>query len=223
MLSTVTFAQKGLKIGPQLNFISSRPHVIDSLPNNFNFRFKSGFKAGLSVQYGFSERTVFSTGLFYTNKGYRIYNDTNSQGDVIKHNSGLLELPMNLHFKLQVGSNAKMRFVLGGSMNYLLQSNTMEKRNAGNDFIVKETVQKAFYPMLNTGIEIANENASGNVFVFGVYYHQAFSNQALLGIKSNSSQIEPHFNLGYRGTYIGIGITYLFNLNNLKKDEQFFY
>ena len=223
MFASVAVAQKGLKIGPQLTFLSSRLHVIDSLPDNFNFRFKSGFKAGLSLQYGFSERTVLSSGLFYTNKGYRLYNDTNSQGNLIKHNSGLFELPLNLHVKLRVGANSKMSFVFGGSMNYTLQANTTEKRNAGNNFIVKETIQNTLYPMLNSGLEIASENASGNVFVFGVYYHQAFSNQTLLEVKNNSSQVDPRFNLGYRGTYIGVGISYLFNVNNFKKEEQFFY
>ena len=77
--------------------------------------------------------------------------------------------------------------------------------------------------MLNTGVEIANENASGNVFVFGIYYHQGFANQSLLGIKTNSNQVQSHFNLGYRGTYIGVGLSYLFNLKNFKKEEVFFY
>jgi hypothetical protein len=195
-------AQKGLKLGPQLNFLSSRPYVIDSLPNNFNFRFKSGFRAGLTMQYGFSEGLVLASGLFYTNKGYRLYNDTNTRGNVIKHNSGLF---------------------VGGSINYNLQSTTHEIRNAGNNFIVNETHDRAVYPMLNSGVEIANENASGNVFVFGVYYHQSFTNQTLIGVRTNSSQTQDHFKLGYRGTYIGVGLSYLFNLKNFKKEEVFFY
>ena len=223
LLSTNLMAQKGLKLGPQLNFLSSRPYVIDSLPNNFNFRFKSGFRAGLTMQYGFSEGLVLASGLFYTNKGYRLYNDTNTRGNVIKHNSGLFELPVNLHLKLRVGASSKMRFVVGGSINYNLQSTTHEIRNAGNNFIVNETHDRAVYPMLNSGVEIANENASGNVFVFGVYYHQSFTNQTLIGVRTNSSQTQDHFKLGYRGTYIGVGLSYLFNLKNFKKEEVFFY
>lgn len=216
-------AQKGLKMGPQLTFLSSRPYVIDSLPSNFNFRFKSGFRAGMTMQYGFSDRFVLSSGLFYTNKGYRLYNDTNSSGNVIKHNSGLIELPVNLHFKLRFGSSSKMRFVIGGSVNYIIQNTEHEIRNAGNNFIVKETHDQAIYPMLNSGVEIASENASGNVFVFGVYYNQSFVNQTLLGVRTNSSQTQDYFKLGYRGTYIGIGLSYLFNLKNFKKEEVFFY
>jgi hypothetical protein len=77
--------------------------------------------------------------------------------------------------------------------------------------------------MLNSGVEIANENTSGNVFVFGIYYHQGFANQSLLEVTTGVNQTQNHFNLGYRGTYIGVGLSYLFNLKNFKKEDVYFY
>lgn len=71
-LSATCFAQEGFKFGPSVAFISSRTHVLDKLPDNYNFRFKSGFKFGFTAQYGFTPKFVLGTGLSFVNKGYQI-------------------------------------------------------------------------------------------------------------------------------------------------------
>ncbi|MEZ4804359.1 MAG: outer membrane beta-barrel protein [Bacteroidia bacterium] len=224
-LCTNMYAQLGFKIGPQVSFITSRSYVIDSLPNNYNFRFKSGVKLGLTAQYGFTQKFVLASGISFTNKGYRVFNDTNNTGNLIKNNLSHIEVPINMIFKLRVGSSAKMRFLIGGALNYQLNNKEVIELNNGSDnFIIRETSENKIYPMGSVGIEIASESKSGNIFVFGAYYNQSFSNQAKLNIfNANTSSNEKVFSLGYRGSYIGLGLTYLFDLKNFKKEEVFFY
>jgi hypothetical protein len=223
VLSATCFAQEGFKFGPQVAFISSRTHVLDSLPDNFNFRFKSGFKFGFTAQYGFTPKFVLSSGLSFVNKGFRVFNDTNSKGNLIKSNLSHIELPVNMILKFRMGASSRMRFLLGGTLNYQIKTTEKILANDGSTFVIREKNQNQIYPLLNTGVEIASENKAGNVFVFGVYYSQAFSNQSILHVSGSKNTSSDIFSLGYRGSYIGIGLSYLFDLKNFKKEEVFFY
>lgn len=217
-------AQKGLRFGPAANFASSRAYVTDSLPNNFNFRFKSGFNGGLSVQYGFSDRFVLGSGILYANKGYRVFNDSNKNGNLIKHNFSNIEIPVNAIFKLRLGSTSKMRFLIGGTFNYGLDKSGKVLKNNNGTFVISEKIISKSYPMLNLGVEIASQNKSGNVLVFGVYYKQSFSNHVDLSIYNTSDLTKQrNFSLGYKGSYVSLGFSYLFDAKNLKKSEEFFY
>ncbi len=226
LLATATqlSAQKGLRFGPAASFVSSRTNVMDSLPDNFNFRFKSGFSGGLSIQYGFTDRFVLGTGVLYTSKGYRVFNDSNKNGNLLKHNFNNIEIPVNAIFKLRVGATSKMRALIGGTFNYNMdQTGKVLKNNNGTFVISEKTISKS-YPMLNLGLEIASENKGGGVMVFGVYYKQSFAQQSELSVYNSSDLTKPrNFSLGYRGSYIGIGFSYLFDVKNLKKSEEFFY
>src|SRR5688572_16581481 len=91
-------AQEGFRIGPTAMFLSSRSSVIDSLPNSFYFRYKSGFSFGISAQYGFTERFSLASGISFTSKGYRVFNDTNKNGDILRHNLTNIEVPLNMIF-----------------------------------------------------------------------------------------------------------------------------
>ena len=75
----------------------------------------------------------------------------------------------NMIFKFKMGASSRMRFLLGGTLNYQLQTDQKILANEGNTFAIKESTQQQLYPMFNTGVEIASENKAGNVFVFGVY------------------------------------------------------
>ncbi len=217
-------AQKGLRFGPAANFASSRTYVTDSLPDNFNFRFKSGFNGGISVQYGFTDRFVLGTGLVYASKGYRVFNDSNKNGNLIKHNFSSIEIPVNAIFKLRLGGSSKMRFLIGGTFNYGLDKSGKVLKNNNGTFVISEKLIHKSYPMLNLGLEIASENKGGNVLVFGVYYKQSFANQAELSVYNSSDLTKQrNFSLGYRGSYISLGFSYLFDAKNLKKSEEFFY
>lgn len=218
------YAQKGLKFGPAASFLSSRTYVTDSLPNNFNFRFKSGFSGGLSIQYGFTDRFVLGTGALFTSKGYRVFNDSNKNGNLIKHNFNNIEIPVNAIFKLRVGATSKMRALIGGTYNLSLDQSGKVLKNSNGTFVISEKSVNRSYPMLNLGLEIASENKGGNVLVFGVYYKQAFANKTELSVYNSSDLTKQrNFSLGYRGSYIGIGFSYLFDTKNLKKSEEFFY
>lgn len=216
-------AQEGFRIGPHVSFLSSRSYVTDSLPDNYNFRYKSGFRAGLTAQYGFTPRFMLGSGLYFTNKGYRVINDTNSGSNLLKHNHSHIELPVNMILKLSLGSSSRMRFLLGATLNYQISSKEKELRNDNGTFMIREEFRQTIYPMMNLGVEIGSENKSGNMFIFGIYYSQSFTEQTRLNIYNSVNAPKPYFPLGYRGTHIGIGLTYLFNLKNFKREEVFFY
>ncbi len=218
------FAQKGFRIGPSIGLASSRSHVLDTLPDNFNFRFKSGFNVALSFQYGFTDRFTFGTGIGYTNKGYRIFNDSNSRGDLLKHNFGNLELPFNAIYRMRIGATSKMRALAGVTLNYQIGTTEKVLRNNNSTFVIAEKSINNLYPMLNLGVEIGSEGKSGNMFLFGVYYKQSFTQMSELSV-FNQPDINQQrlFALGYRGSYISIGFSYLFDMKNFKRDEEFFY
>ncbi len=113
--------------------------------------------------------------------------------------------------------------MIGVSMNSILSKDRHEEANENKTFIVREEIKQKLYPMLNVGIEIANENKTGNIFCFGVRYQQGFNNNTLLHVYNNENSSSPRFDLGFKGSYIGVSVTYLFNPANFKKDEQFFY
>ena len=222
-ISTVSMAQKGFRVGPSAMFLSSRTSVIDSLPNSFNFRFKSGFGLGLSLQYGVTPNFTIASGANFVSKGYRVYNDTNRNGDLLKHNINHLEVPLNFIFNLKTNSSSLIRGVLGVTHTSILSQQSKVLENGDRSFIIKQRVTHTSYPMLNLGVEISKENKINNLFVFGVYFKQSFQSYTILDIYNNANSSEPRFNLGYKGTYIGVGVSYLFNLKNLKKSEEFFY
>ena len=215
--------QEGFKIGPQVTILSSRSYVKDSLEDNFNFRYKSGFRIGLSAQYGFTQKFVLGSGLSFTNKGYRVFNDTNSSGNVLKRNHSHIELPVNMILKFRMGATSRMRFLLGATLNYQISSSDKTLKNDKESFIIREESIQTIYPMANLGVEIASESKSGNMFVFGVYYSQSFSEQTRLNVYTSANATDKIFALGYRGTHIGIGLSYLFDFKNLKREEVFFY
>lgn len=216
-------AQQGFKLGPHAAFITSRTHVLDSLPDNFNFRFKSGLRFGIAAQYGFTPRFVLGSGFNFVNKGYRVYNDTNNNGNLLKHNSSHLELPVNMIFKLNLGVSSRMRFLLGATLNYQISETQNIQTNDKGTFEIREETKHAVYPLMNLGMEIASESKAGNVMVFGVYYSQSFTEQSRLNVYTSSGSDKPYFPLGYRGSYIGFGLSYLFELKNFKREEVFFY
>lgn len=217
-------AQKGFRIGPSAHVLSSKPFVVDSLPDNFNFRLKSGFNIGLDFQYGFDDRFTLGWGLGYTNKGYRLFNDSNSSGDLLKHNFSSIELPISAIYKMRLGVTSRMRAVAGLTLNYQVGSTEKVLMNKNESFVIREKSLNALYPLGHLGLEIASEGKSGNVFVFGVYYKQSLVNQTELSVFNTSDVTKNRvFSLGYRGSYIGLGFSYLFDIKNFKRSEEYFY
>ncbi len=229
LLSIVVFgagrmpAQTGFRFGPTGMFLSSRSSVITTLPDRFYFRYKSGFGGGLAVQYGFTPGFTLGSGISYTYKGYRVFNDSNSQGTLLRHNMSNLELPVNMIFRIRMNTSSNLRGILGATLNYNMSKNGHEETNSNGSFIIREEIVNQVYPMANLGVEIANENKSGNVFCFGIHYKQAFTQNTHLKVYDSKTDTDPLFLLGYRGSYIGVSFTYLFNPKNFKRDEEIFY
>jgi hypothetical protein len=116
-----------------------------------------------------------------------------------------------------------IRGVLGLTHTSILSQQNKVLENGDKSFVIKQRVTHTSYPMLNLGVEISKENKVNNLFVFGVYFKQSFQSYTILDIYNKPNSNEPRFNLGYKGTYIGVGVSYLFNLKNFKKSEEFFY
>ncbi len=217
-------AQEGFRIGPTAAFLSSRSSVIGSLPNYFSFRYKSGFSGGISAQYGFTQSFTLASGVSFVSKGYRIFNDTNNNGNLLRHNLSHIEVPLHMIFRIRMNTSSNMRGVVGMSFNSILSKDKHQEVNKGNNFVVREEMKNQYYPTLNLGAEIANEDKSGNIFCFGLYYKQSFSRNTLLNVYNTTNPTaEPNVVLGYRGSYISVGITYLFNPKNFKREAEVFY
>ena len=216
-------AQKGFRIGPTAGFLSSRLVVNDSIANNFNFRFKSGFNAGVNMYYGFTPNFGLNLNVLATSKGYRLFNDSNKNGNILKHNQTHIEIPFHFVFKQRLNSLTFFRLNFGGSISHMLSSDKKDLSNKNGSFRISETTKSTTSPLLSVGLEVGSQAKSGNVFLFGVFYRQAFTKNTLVNVYNNKTSTTPRFDLSYRGSYIGISLTYLFNLGNLKKQDDFFY
>lgn len=217
------YAQKGFKIGPSVHYISSRASVIDSLPDNYNFRYKSGLGGGIAMQYGFTDAFTLGSGIAYSNKGYRMFNDSNRVDNLLKRNAGHLEVPVNAIFRFGRNRSSKIRILAGITASYMFNSSTKVLENKNRTFNIKEEVKTVFYPLANLGIEIASENKSGNVFVFGAYYKHAFTRQSRLGVYNSDLSSAERFAVAFNGSYLSVGFSFLFDVKNFKRDEVFFY
>jgi hypothetical protein len=215
-------AQEGFRIGPNAMVVSSRVSILDSLPNNYNFRFKSGFGLGVTFQYGFSNGISLSSGVNFVSKGYRVFNDSNRNGDLLKKQILNIEIPLNFTFIIRHSSATDIRGVLGFTYNTVISKKDRIIENKNKTFIIRESIKNEAYPMLNLGIEVSKQNKIKNAMVFGLYYKHSFQSHTLLNI-ARGEQSPTYFQLGYRGSYIGIGFSYLFNIKNFKKTEEFFY
>lgn len=216
-------SQKGFRIGPSAGIISSRAYVVDSIKSQYNFRFKSGFSGGVAMQYGFSDRYTLASGVNYVNKGYRLFNDSNKTGDLIKHNFNNIEVPINLITRLGYRASSKMRIVTGVTLNYTMSKTNALKTNKGNTFSILESHKSTFYPMLNIGLEIGSVSATGNMFVLSAVYRQSFFNVTGLAVRNNVDLSKPElFTLGFRGSYLGVSISYLFDSKNFKRETLIF-
>lgn len=223
LINKGTNAQTGFRFGPSVGYLASKPKVIDTIPNNYFIRFKSGFNVGVMAYYGFSDKVGVSVNALYTSKGYRLFNDSTNKSVELKHNQSLIEFPINFILKQRLNSVSNIRENIGFTLSNLISTTQREIRSENGNFRIKEETKTTFYPMLNIGLEVSHEAKNNNVFVFGAFLKQGFSNNSNLGVFSNKTSTTPLFNLGFKGSYIGISISYLFNLSNLKKQEEFFY
>ncbi len=215
-------AQKGFRIGPTAAFTSSRLVVIDSIADNFNFRFKSGFNAGVNMYYGFTPNFGLNLNVLATHKGYRLFNDSNKNGNILKHNQTHFEIPFHFVFRQRLNSISFFRLNFGGAITQMI-SKDKDYGNKNNSFRISENTKNTTYPMLSIGLEIGSQAKNGNVFLFGAFYKQALDKNTTINVFNNNTSTTPRFNLGYRGSYIGLSLSYLFNLGNLKKQDDFFY
>lgn len=222
LLPFITFAQEGFRIGPSLHYATSKPSVIDSLPTNFNFRFRSGFSGGVHIHYGFSPKFSISVGGRFVSKGYRVFNDTNNNGNVVKHNQNHIEIPVLISYKHRLNSVSFIRENIGMTFSQLMDSKSVSTSNDNGSFKITETNTKKLNPLLTIGLEVGNASKRGNVFLFGVYYKHSFSELTKLNVYNSKTSSTPYFNLNFKGSYLSLGATYLFKLNFKPKDEFFY-
>lgn len=224
MFANYAFAQKGFKMGVHVSTNFSRPTQLDSISRNFQYRFNTGFGAGLLLDYGIKKNKGISLGFTYIEKGYRINNDTNSLGKNIKMKTKNYEIPIGINFRQNVGSGTFFRETFGLGFNFVADkydSVVLYNKKDGGNFRVEQVRSVSFYPLFHMGIEYGTSTNNGNMFLFGINYKQGLGRPYSLNIYSSGIST-PLFPMIYRGGYLSVGVTYLFNFQNVKKDEEFF-
>ncbi len=223
IISQYSYGQDGFKIGPSAYLVRGGAIPVDDLPFNYNTRYRAGFGAGLTMRYGFTPFFSMSAGAFFVSKGYKIFNDTNRNGSVLKRNLSNFEIPLNFHFLIKRMSKTEARLVLGGTIcnNITASSKTLSNKNG--TFIVKENFKHKIYPMLNAGVEFTRTDKVKNTMVFSFMYRYSLATANELSVFSNPNNNTRDFMSAQRGTYLGIGFTYLFDSRNFRKKEEFFY
>ena len=218
-----SYGQGGFKIGPSAYLARGGAIPADDLPFNYNTRYRAGFGGGITMRYGFTPFFSLSTGAFFVSKGYKMYNDTNKNGNVLKRNLSNIEIPLNFHFLIKRMSKTEARLVLGGTLcnNITASSKTLSNKNGS--FIVKENFKNKIYPMLNAGLEFTKTDKVKNTMVFSFMYKYSLATANELSVFSSPNSTTRDFMSVQRGTYLGIGFTYLFDSRNFRKKEEFFY
>ncbi|MBC7425008.1 MAG: outer membrane beta-barrel protein [Bacteroidia bacterium] len=221
MSAGYSFSQKGVKIGVTLMPLFSKASTLDTIPRTFSYRMKFGFGGGVNVLLGFAEKQGITTGFYFIQKGFRVYNDSQKQ---IKNTFSNLEIPLGYTIRQTLSSSSFVRETFGAAVNFSLNKKTNEEfSNEKRSFRIIQEEKIKVYPMLYLGFEFGTQMHNGNMLFIGINYKQPFQSTSLLHVY-NTSQNKPRlFDLGYRGSYIGIQVSYLFNLSNLKKPEEFFY
>lgn len=219
----VSNAQEGFKIGPTVGINSSKPVVTDTLFAEYNFRYKFGTSFGLAIQYGWDKRMSIGTGINYVSKGYRVFNDSNRVDNEVKSNFKSLEIPLNVARKFRFSANSKLRAVMGVSLNYILNNNVKTVSNKNSTFLITETETKKMSYLLNMGLEFVGTSKSGNITTFSFFYKHSFENMSNLNVRNQPNTNLPKlFSLGYKGSYLGLSIGYLFDVKNFKRREEVF-
>jgi hypothetical protein len=194
----------GFTAGPTIAWASSET----KLQNNFFKASKAGYNGGLSLSLQAGEHffskisTIYSTQIFVlrqtSNLNYKI--DT-------RFRFHELEIPIIVGFTGYLGS-LKHREFIGAALS--LNLNTSQKiivgdSLLGNDININTTSLNKVFPLLMAGFEIGSQFKNDAALFFGITLRYGV-NAAYSGIL-NSTRYGIQ-NTAYKGTYVGLEVTY---------------
>lgn len=226
LTTTEVEAQKGLRLGLNLTPQFSRLNLLDPLPEGFQRKYGTGFTGGAMVQYGVNAGIAFHSGLLYTSTSYTVSNPGNAFREVIRGNTGWIELPLGFYLRQPINRQSSIRELVGVSFMYNTsgQDTSFFRFPLDNPFAIESVVNSRLGTTLNLGIEFVRSSEAGHIFTMGLVYKRGLGAPGIVNVINDVNSRNPLFELGLNSGYIGISLGYLFNLKDMKpiKGELFF-
>jgi hypothetical protein len=213
--------QQGLRLGFNMVPQFSRANFLDSAPDHFRRAYQPGINLGIGAQYGFNQGISFFTGFLFSFKGYTLYNDTNSIKPDIRASIFSFEIPAGFYLRQQLSKNWYAREHIGLAINVNQEDEIMRFRfPADNPYGIQSTLKRKINTLLAIGVELQHELLSGHFFSAGLMYRHGFGIPYSLDVwNSPSFDDPPYFEMAYTGGYIGLNMSFLFDLSALKKQK----
>lgn len=202
----------------------SRVFYADTFPSQFSKRNRLGPALGINGLYDLNSNMSIAFAVNFVNKGYKIYNDTLPSSPDVVRKFWSLNVPLGLHFRQQFNAQNYImeKFGLIGNLNFRSDSTTLFNNDKNPAYRVTELSQRNFYPMFYLGFVIGGTSENNNRYEFGITYTQSLSKDAIMRVEHGSG-FSKSFPLNYRGGFLQIGLTYYFNLSNIRKSSDYFY
>jgi hypothetical protein len=163
---------------------------------------------------------------FIASKGFKLENDTNTFKKDIVGNVLAIEVPMGFYLRQPMSKRTFMREQVGITLNYNMNNERGFFRfPEQNPFAIETVVNKRMNFLINIGVEIQHELDAGHFFSAGIVYRHGFGVPMSLNVLNDVDNASPKYlEMAYTGGYLGINLSFLFNLSNIKpqKGELFF-
>jgi hypothetical protein len=212
-------------LGPEAGLTVSRTYSGDTLPAAYSSRNKTGAYFQLNTQYNLSPAASVQLGIGLVNKGYKINNDTlNLNSASLSRTSGSLNIPLGLSLRQSLSGSSFLTEKFGVSGNFRFNTSSETTLNDPRDtvFRIAETPAKGFIPAFYLGFALGGTGENGNRYEFGVLYQQTLKQESSLKVESGEFWSQS-FPLQYRGGFVQFRFTYLFDLENFKRSDEYFY
>jgi len=219
-------AQKGLRLGIGLTPGTSRASLLDPEPENFGRSSTFSIGGGAMVQYGIRSGIALHTGFLVNSLSYRVKNFGNPYKDNIKGTVTNFEIPLGFYLRQPLSRHNFMREIVGISV----LSNRNKNETAffrfpeDNPFALEAVINNRLSYTVNLGVEFLTELESGHIFTIGVVYKRGLGNPMTLNVINDVDSRTPLYEMSFRSGYVGLNLSFLFNLSELKpmKDELYF-
>ena len=212
-------------IGPEAGLTVARTYSGDTMPAAYSSRNKTGAYFQLNTQFNLSPGASVQLGIGLVNKGYKINNDTlGLNTGSLSHNSGSLNIPIGLGLRQSLSGSSFLTEKFGVSGSWLFNTETQTFLNDPRDtvFRIVQTTPSKFVPAFYLGFAMGGTGENGNRYEFGLLYQQTLRQESELTVESGEFWSRS-FPLQYRGGFVQFRFTYLFDLENFKKSDEYFY
>jgi hypothetical protein len=219
-------AQSKWYLGLNAATCASKTASADTLANNFTTRNRWGAAFNLGGYYEMNRVTSLHFGVGIINKGYKINNDTLSLDNSINSSITALNANFGLSFKQKFGGSMYIMEKIGGIINYNQSPSTVRdtfyNSTTKPSFRIIQTESNKWYPMIYLGFVMGGSNERGDRYEFNITYQQSLNTSHELQVQTGEFYSRT-FPLNFRGGNLQIGISYYFNLGNIKKNEEYYY